>query len=215
MRKTMSTFPVKVTKQSRSQRTQAAILAIVEKHLREGTFDEVSVHDIVSDAGCSVGAFYGRFSNKAAALYHFYELSCSELEELTSGILDPTRNATLTSILTDFVIAIVNRTFGGASIIRSNTFRAELVDGSPFMERARKMNARVAGKILQCLAARQHEFERESDESTALFVLALVGGLPRDAVLNGASLFKRPRGFDSKRFKRELTETVVGYLRIH
>jgi AcrR family transcriptional regulator len=206
--------PVAAAQQSRSQRTQAAILNVVRKRLHDGTFDETSVQDIVSEAGCSVGAFYGRFANKAAALFRFYDNNCTELERQVSEILDPARSNSLAALLGEFTAAIVDKTFSGAAILRADTLRSEMVEGSAFMVRAQTMNAIVLEDIERCLDARKKEFNKTPGKETALFVLALVGGLSRDAVLNGASLVESSRRIDANRFKHELTDAVSGYLGI-
>ena len=105
---TKSKSPVTEPRQTRSARTQAKILAVVEKHLLAESFDEVSVQDLVNEAGCSVGAFYGRFSNKSAAVYHFYDTRCSELETLMEALLNPDRPESLAEIVDEFVATIVN-----------------------------------------------------------------------------------------------------------
>jgi AcrR family transcriptional regulator len=204
--------PVAVTQQSRSQQTQAAILGVVEKRLRDGSFDQTSVQDIVSEAGCSVGAFYGRFANKAAALFRFHDDNCTKLEEQVSEVLDPTRSASLATLLDEFVATIVNRTFSSAAILRAKTLQATTDDDSPFINRTREMNDHVQKAIKRCLIARKKEHTKTPSDETALFVLALVGGLSRDAVLNGARLVKRPGKLDARRFKRELNHAVQGYL---
>ena len=59
--------------QKRSQRTQEALLEAAE-HLTQSTgFDQLTVADIASQAGCSVGAFYRRFRDKDALLDALHE----------------------------------------------------------------------------------------------------------------------------------------------
>jgi AcrR family transcriptional regulator len=204
--------PVAVTQQSRSQQTQAAILSVVEKRLRDGSFDQTSVQDIVSEAGCSVGAFYGRFANKAAALFLFHDDNCTRLEQQVSEVLDPTRAAALATLLEEFVDTIVDRTFRSAPMLRANTHQMTMAVDGPFLNRTRDMNAHALKAVRKCLVARKKEHTKSSSDVTALFVLALVGGLSRDAVLNGARLVKRPGKLDARRFKRELNDAVMGYL---
>ena len=56
--------PVTRPQQKRSQRTQARLLDAAEAALREKDFDKISIQEIATRAGVSVGAFYARFSDK-------------------------------------------------------------------------------------------------------------------------------------------------------
>jgi AcrR family transcriptional regulator len=58
------------------------VLAIVECHLREGaTFADISVVDVVAEAGISRSTFYAYFVDKSTLL-------CTWYEEFTEGLLD-------------------------------------------------------------------------------------------------------------------------------
>lgn len=56
--------------QSRSRRTFAALVVAAETLLDERPFDEISIQAICAAAGCSTGAFYGRFRAKEDLLPH-------------------------------------------------------------------------------------------------------------------------------------------------
>ena len=59
-------------KQGRSRRTLEALLDAAERLLAERSFDEVTVQALTKRAGCSVGAFYGRFGTKQDLLRALY-----------------------------------------------------------------------------------------------------------------------------------------------
>ncbi len=210
--KPRSKSPVNAPRQTRSTRTQEKILAVVEKHLRAGTFDRVSVQDVVTEAGCSVGAFYGRFANKAAAVYYFYDVRCTSLEKNVEAVLDPKRPEPLADLLAEFTRTVVRRTFDYAAIIRSDALRIASGPANPFTRRARDLNARLQRALQRCLHARSDECSVTASDETALFVLALVGGLSRDAVVNGGRLVESAGTFGAERFTRELTLAVTRYL---
>ncbi len=210
--KSKSKIPVAVPQQTRSTRTQQNILAAVERHLLAGTFDQASVQDIVAEAGCSVGAFYGRFANKAAAVYHFYDARCLDLEVLANELLNSERPEPLAVLLSDFTQTIVRRTFDYAAIIRSDALRITSDPDNPFTLRARALNARLLKSLHTCLSTRKSEVLHPASPETALFVLAMIGGLSRDAVLNSTRLIDDPCDFTVDRFARELTLAVFRYL---
>jgi AcrR family transcriptional regulator len=51
-------------KQARSRATRDRLLAAGRELLNDGAFEETSIVQIAAEAGCSVGAFYQRFSDK-------------------------------------------------------------------------------------------------------------------------------------------------------
>ena len=71
---------VRPARQQRSRETRDAILKAVAKLVKAGKYESATVQDIVQAAGSSVGAFYGRFADKTAALYSFYDTRCAESE---------------------------------------------------------------------------------------------------------------------------------------
>jgi AcrR family transcriptional regulator len=56
------------TKQTRSRKTRDALIAAAWKLLEAQPWQVISINDIVKAAGCSVGAFYSRFTDKEALL---------------------------------------------------------------------------------------------------------------------------------------------------
>jgi AcrR family transcriptional regulator len=207
-----SRTPITKPRQRRSAQTQEKILKVVDRHLVAGTFNEVTVQDLVSEAGCSVGAFYGRFTNKTAALYHFYDARCRELEKAAQELLDPDRPESLNVLLTDFTERVVRRTFAYAAILKVDALRVATDPDHPFTRRARELNSVLLDMMSKLLEARQAEFSHTASEETALFVLALVGGLSRDAVVTGARLADKTGEHSAERFIVDLTRAVHGFL---
>ena len=79
---------VNAPQQRRSAETQRRILDAVAAILAKGRYHDATVQEIVGLARCSVGAFYGRFKDKNAALYMFYDERCRELEKLSENRLN-------------------------------------------------------------------------------------------------------------------------------
>src|ERR1051325_1808678 len=71
----MSAAPARVQEplQDRSRRTLEKIGQALEDLLALRSFDEISVHDIVRRARCSIGSFYARFNSKDDLLPYLYE----------------------------------------------------------------------------------------------------------------------------------------------
>lgn len=77
--------------QARSHRTRERILRAAERLLRTRLFEDISVHQLVAEAGVSVGSYYNLYGEKEALLPDLFGRHCealvAELDELT----EPTR----------------------------------------------------------------------------------------------------------------------------
>lgn len=78
-------------KQHRSLQTFERLLNAAEELLAERPFDEVSVSDICTRAGHSVGAFYRRFESKEGLLQVMHERYTERCIHLQSAALSPAR----------------------------------------------------------------------------------------------------------------------------
>ena len=76
-----ATPPETVPRQARGRRTKERILAATERLLREKLFEDISVEEIVREAGSSVGSFYhliGAKDSLIAPLYGRYDTRITE-----------------------------------------------------------------------------------------------------------------------------------------
>lgn len=196
--------------QERSARTRDAILEVVEQQILDGTFEQASVQDIVRAAGSSVGAFYGRFADKSAALYSFYEARCDRLEIETLKLLEPFEGDDLVIVLGRFIEYIVAHTLQNEAFLRASRPYFSGDEETPFLLRAKRLNSRLYAGLLPVLHRHRQEFRHPEPETAALFLLALVGGLTRDALLTGRKLTRRQMYAEA--FVTELKKAVFGYL---
>jgi len=210
----MKNNPIRPTQQKRSLKTQQKILKVVGKLLREGQFEKATVQDIVRQSGSSIGAFYGRFKDKNAALFSFYDEHCLQLEAAVLPILDPNREdgLFLPQILSQFVQATVQHTFAHAEILRAGTIKFSDLEDDPFLARARRMNQEIYRALLAILQARRAEFEHPDESLAAMFVMGIVGSLTRDALTMGQKLMQTSAS--SQVLEKELTRMVFGYLAV-
>ena len=83
--------PHRPAQQARSRRTLEALLDATERLLREKSFHEISLTELVAAAGVTTGAFYNRFTSKADMLPSLYQarylpwLQKTVEEELAEG----------------------------------------------------------------------------------------------------------------------------------
>ncbi len=73
--------------QERSRETQRRLVHATRKLLSKNVFEDLTVAQIASEAGCSVGTFYGRFRNKEAILPHLLEIHYADVENDLEAII--------------------------------------------------------------------------------------------------------------------------------
>lgn len=78
-------------KQQRSLQTFERLLTAAEELMSEKPFDEVSINDICTRAGHSVGAFYRRFESRDGLLHVVHERYTERAIHLQSVALNPAR----------------------------------------------------------------------------------------------------------------------------
>ena len=207
--------PVRAPKQARSQKTFHRILQSVEKLVNDEAYEHATVSDIVRRAKCSVGAFYGRFADKDAALYALFDSRCEGLEKKVLALLKDglAPQARLSETISQFSDCIIKHTFSNRAFIHAEQFLTSSRSSEPFWERARVMNAKFYDAFLNLLNNKRDEITHTNPESAALITLAIIGGLPRDAVKTGAKLMGAKSGL-VKDFKAEIRRAVFGYLGI-
>ena len=82
---------VRPAMQARSRATRQRILKVLARALDDQTIDKLTVADIAKRAKSSVGAFYGRFADKAAALDALYADRMEALVESLTAANDEAR----------------------------------------------------------------------------------------------------------------------------
>ena len=82
---------VREGQQTRSQKTQEALLDAAEELFSEQGADATSVADVARRAGCSVGAVYHHFRDKKALLYALFDRMSEHKSATAREALDPQR----------------------------------------------------------------------------------------------------------------------------
>jgi AcrR family transcriptional regulator len=123
--------------QARSQETMNKILDAASKILDQKNFDELTVAEVVHEAGTSVGAFYGRFKDKDALLQALDERFFNQFGNEVNNLLNSQdiQNKDLTEaifIIISFVVDAYSRQKG---VLRSLNLRERISYDNRFMER--------------------------------------------------------------------------------
>lgn len=106
--------------QRRSRATMERILQAAERQLMMQSFADLTVADVLAEAGVSIGSFYARFSGKAAllpALYDRYETSNrGKAEELVTRLESA---MTLGAACRHVVDALADTLIGNRNLMRA------------------------------------------------------------------------------------------------
>lgn len=198
--------------QDRSQRTLLRLLEASAELLEERSFEAIGVTDIVKRAQSSVGAFYARFQSKDAVLHSLHERYAEESRATAERALDPETwdgvpLAEVVERFCDFVVGAHEQKAGlrRALLIASahdDLHRARSVDVSTF----------VTGCIRRLFEQRKAELGHPDVAVAADFVHRVVFSVLDQELVFG----EQPAGrrLTHEDMVRELTHTLVGYLRI-
>jgi AcrR family transcriptional regulator len=204
---------VRAPQQARSQQTYERILDVVGKLVLKNAYENATVSEIVRLAKCSVGAFYGRFSDKDAAMFALYNSRCAALENRVLAILEQGRVHAnpLAQTMSDFVDCIIDHTFSNAAFLHAERYLASAKTAAPFWARRKDMNTKFLNALYDLLKERSGEFTHDNPKTAALITLSIVGGLPRDAINTAPKLIDAPSKH-VKDYKAEIIRVVLGYL---
>ena len=193
-------------KQRRSAETEARILAAVSKLIDAARYAQTSVQELTSQAGCSVGAFYGRFGDKDAALCAVYSERCSDFEARARQTLSPTEaDQTLSGALDAFADTLIERAVEDAAFLQPDACVSAA--GAARLEARAQRTRRYLIGWMQKLLVQHSEAHAHPDAATAAFMaVSMLDSLTRDSARAGADAAAL------KRFKPELMRAVNGYL---
>ncbi len=198
--------------QDRSQRTLLRLLEASGELLEERSFEAIGVTDIVKRAQSSVGAFYARFASKDAVLHSLHERYSEESRATAERALDPEtwQGVPLVEVIERFCDFVVR-----AHADKAGLRRALLIASAHdelHRARATDVSAYVTSCIKRLLVERRAELGHPDVSVAADFVHRMVF-----AVLDQELIFgKQPAGrrLSPDELVRELTHTLIGYLRI-
>jgi len=186
-------------RQARSRATQARILKVLDAAVAAGEADLISIQDIAARAECSTGAFYGRFENKAAG---FRALIDQDRERIAEAMAEASADAMRKRDVRGWIEILIRLSLDHA-LSRKSLLRALDESGDAVAHRDRLVEI-MADMLTRLGAVRQVHAIRRAD-----FLLTMITGLCRDAVLSGRV------GDDEEArniFRMELERAAVWYL---
>ncbi len=210
-----STAPsVNPPKQRRSQETLDNLLQASRELLETTVFEELTIQQIASRAGCSVGNFYARFKNKDAILPCLLEIHYAEMEREMDATFSPEAwegaplNRRVDAVI-DFLMAIAQRQPGliRTLVVRNN----QRPDSIPVSIRAaaRRMLVGLYDFLLERRAEMSHHAEETATEVGLLMVVAAI----RERIILAASTHGATLSVSNEVLAEELKRALLAYLK--
>jgi len=168
------------TKQDRSRKTRDALIAAAWRLLQSLPWEVISINDLVKSAGCSVGAFYARFTDKEAL---FESLASEYLEERWAE-----REKGFESLAADADYAAHAILASYQHLMRyQNFWRAALVKGATdhvFWEPFRASGLRTMQLTVECHERRIGRSLSEDEIGRIRFAFQMANGAINNGIIN-------------------------------
>lgn len=204
---------VRPSQQTRSQRTQDALLDAAEVLFAANGIDATSVADVAERAGASVGAVYHHFRDKKALLYALYDRMAARFEATTREAVEPSRweGATVADILDGYV------TFALQAERERPGFKRVALEASRIDPAVRdhfdKLRAELNRGLTDLLLARADEIGHPDPKVAVAFALDQLSAMLRMRFEGTKASTQLGRRSD-KVFAREVLRSIGGYLQL-
>lgn len=202
---------VRIPKQARSSEGLERMLSAAEEVFAEKDYSAATLTEIASRAGYTVGAFYARFSDKAALLSTLEERIYRTVEQIldarTANL--STGQVTPAGFLREAVedtVAVYRRHRGA---LRALTAQAR--DDRELRERMRQVNATTIERFAQALLAHPGSVRHPRPDVAVEFALVLIGCTLRETILFSEG-WAGPQPIDDATLIEELSRSVIAYL---
>lgn len=203
---------IKEPRQHRSRQKLHRILDATERLLERRAFDDISVAEIMTEAGASTGLFYTRFANKDALLNALYERHMRELHATGSQMLDPRRwaDAPLEVFVRAFIAFAVRLHREKRGLLRTLVLRSHARPDGRYRD-AEERNRSTLMRVARIVAAKKNEVRHANPRLAGALGYLMVLGALREKILFGEGVASAMRISD-RRLTDELTEAYLAYL---
>lgn len=200
-------------KQSRSERTQTAILDATEYLLVERGTDNTSVADIAEQAGCSVGSVYHHFADKTAIFFALFDRTTSEFETFIDATLLSSRWAGMSALqVLDGFITMAQRSHEQRPGYKAAVYLIAS-DYPQLREHYFELQKRLYQGLLALLLQRKDTIQHPNPDLAASFVLDQIGAMLR-VNLDVAQKSSQLVAAKDRLFREEMLRSAASYLRL-
>ena len=204
---------LRTPKQKRSEATLNRLVDATRRLLTEKPFDDITINEIVLEAGASVGAFYARFGDKEALLEHLREAAARDADEEVQRTLAARdwESAPLETVAREVVRGLVQQHRAHTGTLRALA--------------SRRISARSSGapvgsiavqtpRLVDLIKQRRAEITHPNPDVAVHLGLSMVTSAVRDRILfpELSSVPSVPSPVTDAVFVEELTRAFLGFL---
>lgn len=198
--------------QGRSRDSLQRMLDATEKLLAMKTFDELTITDVVKKSKTSVGAFYGRFSNKDALLDALYDRYQRQMQNSLQSLTNPQhwKNNTTREMIEQIIHFTVNIHRQQRGLLRTLVLRGYLQPDWRYQV-PQERNKLSLVKVGELLASRKSEIRHPNPKQAASLGFLTVLATLREKILFSDSTASAITLSDQE-LERELVKMFCAYL---
>ena len=201
----------RVGQQSRSERTQSALLDAAEELILEKGTDATSIADIANRAGSSVGAVYHHFKDKKALYYALFHRMTETYEALNKSASDPDvwKGATIRDLFQGYleIVLVTARDNRAAKAAVS----AVIADFPDLAAHYAEIQGRTRRTLFELVMERRQEISHPDAEHAAAFAVDQLSAMVR-VYLDPSIRLADLSGLDEDQFVAQAVEMGARYL---
>ncbi|MCZ6835810.1 MAG: TetR/AcrR family transcriptional regulator [Planctomycetota bacterium] len=199
-------------RQARSRQTLEKILDATERLLESRIFEDLTVQDILQEAGVSIGSFYARFKTKDDVLRDLYQRYREDLSSLNQEVIEKETNGlSLMELLEKIVRHTLQRMEKRRGLIRTIVLHMrQHPEASGDEERRVARRARHVG--VELIVSRKNEISHPRPREAARMIIFTLAALGREFVLFDYTPHASQLKLSRERFIRETTRMMANYL---
>jgi AcrR family transcriptional regulator len=201
----------KPPKQRRSQESLERILDAAETLIRERGFEQMTIAEVVSRSGSSVGSLYARFRDKIALLRAVQVRYHARVENAIAAEFsgDHPQDECLEDAARRVVAVLCDYLLHEPELYRA--FILQAVSDPGVRAQGEAANARRRERVATVLLQHRDEIRHDEPESAARWFYSICMAFLRERMTFGAAA-ELSGGFSDQKMRAELTRTVIAYL---
>lgn len=205
-------YLVQQPQQARSRETMVQILDAAAQILETKTFEELTIAEVVRQAGTSVGAFYGRFKDKEALLQTLDERFFQEFEEAILVLLTHSNWAgkSISYIINGVTRLMVQTYSKDKGVLRSLNLKARLYGDSRFKKREQRAWNELFPRLQDALLSHQNEITHPNPSLATRLGFQQMFYSMREILL--WEPLREDVPYDNEELIAELTRSYLAYL---